>query len=161
MTERDLTKKHKTMLEKFNMMTRVDESDLSAQLAKNSSLMFSIGVMKADAEFQKDTAENRVKVMEAKVDKMIRNESKRKPSEEAIKKRIARHPKVIAAQRAYHEAKWKFNVCWTAATSISQKGEQLTNMAYNYRKELEHGVKSRVSNANKKAKDFGNRKRSK
>lgn len=155
-----LRNKHQGLIEKFEGVVRVDERNLSKEMARNSSLMFQVGVMKADAEYAKDRAENKIKVLEAKVDKQIRDQAsgKKKPSEQQIKARIARHPKIVQAQEDFLEAKWKFSICWTAATSIAQKGEQLTNLAYNYRKELEHGVKSRINSANEKANNYSKAK---
>jgi len=151
-----LREKHKTLIQKLEMAVKLDERNMSEEMARNSSLMFQVGLMKADAEFQKDKAENKVKIVEAKIDKQIREAAsgKRKPSEQQIKARVIRDPKVIQALEDFFEAKWKFSVCWTASTSIAQKGEQLANLGYNYRKEMEHGVKSRIGKANDKANSY-------
>lgn len=142
-------------------MVRVDESDLSKEMASNSSLMFKIGCMKSDAEYLKDRAENKVKVIEANVDKRIRARANggRKPSEDQIKKQIARNNEVKAAQEEYIEAKHKFNICWAAASSIAQKGDQLTNLAYNYRKELEYGAKGRLQRAKDRTKKLSSKRK--
>lgn len=155
-----LKEKHKALIQKLEVAVRLDERNMSQEMARNSSLMFQVGLMKADAEFQKDRAENRVKIVEAKIDKQIRDAAsgKKKPSEQQIKARIARHPKVIQALEDFFEAKWKFSICWTAATSVAQKGEQLAHLGYNYRKELEHGMKSRIGSANEKANEYLNTK---
>lgn len=151
MDENRLKERNQDLLQKFELMVKVDTANLSDEMAKNSARMFKINSMKADAEYLKDKAELRIKVLESFVDRQVRKSSKKKLTEQQIKQRIVRHPKVREAHDRYFEAKWKFNTCWAAASSIAQKGDQLTNLANNYRKELDHGMKSRVKKINASA----------
>ncbi len=156
-----LRKKHSKLIEQLELVTRVNPSRLSRDMARLSSLIFRIGVMKSDAEFSKDQAENRIGVIEARIDKKIRAKynGKRKPSEQQIKTMVQAHPLVMEAKDAFIESKWKHSVCWSAASSLVQKGNQLSNLAYNYRKELEQGITGRVKDerAKKKSSRFSGR----
>ncbi len=159
MEENQLRKKYAGLTKELGVMVKVDQANLSEEMARNSSRMFRINLMKADAEYLKDKAEDTVKVLEARLDKQIRIASvKKKPSEQQIKQRLARSPEICEAREKFFEAKWRFNVCWAAASSIAQKGDQLSNLAYNYRKELEHGFKSRVGNVNKAVENLTKKK---
>jgi hypothetical protein len=117
-------------------------------MAQLSSSAFYIGVAKADAEYEMDKAKAKLKVTKARIDKRIRElaakSGKRKPTEKVIEQRIVRHPEVCKVADVYAEARWKFNVCWAAMRAISDKGQQLTNMAYNHRKELEFNYKRKI-----------------
>jgi hypothetical protein len=154
--------KYQKMLGRFKVAARIDRNKLSSEMAQNSALLFNVGVSKANAEYDKDKAESRVEVIEARIDKQIRKKASkgRKPSEAQIKTQVARHPDVVAAKDVLAEAKWKFNVCWAAVNSVVQKGDQLSNLAYNYRKELEHGLSSRVNEktASERVKNFKSNK---
>lgn len=143
-----MKQRHKKLLDRLGLMTKVDKENLTDEMCKNSSRMFTINLLKADAEFIRDNAEDAIKIIEAKIDRKVRVSSDKKLSEQAIKQKIIIHPSVVQARERYAEAKWKCNVCWAAVSSIAQKGEQLSNLGYNYRKELEHGVKDRIKSTN-------------
>lgn len=153
----DLKAKHQGLLDRFKMFTRVNRENLSKDMARNSSLMFHVGEMKAQAEFAKDKAERKIELAEARADKRIRSKynGKKKPSEQQIKGMVQLDAEVKAAKDEFIEAKYKHNVCWSAVSSIAEKGNQLTNLAYNYRKELEHGTRSRVKEERAKHKADG------
>lgn len=142
----ELRKKHKKLREKFSLFTKLDKARLNTEMQRISSMTYSVGETKATAEYEMDMAESRLEVIEAKTDRRIRAKftGKRKPSEQQIKSMVLRHPDVMRAREAFIEAKWKHNLCWAAVKAMDQKGNQLTNMAYNYRKELDRGLGSKV-----------------
>ena len=146
--QKNLRMKNRRLLDKFKLSTKLDKSQLSKEMAQLSSSAFYIGVAKADAEYEMDKAKAKLKVTKARIDKRIREiankAGKRKPTEKVIEQRIVKHPDVCQVASEYAEAKWKFNVCWAAMRAISDKGQQLTNMAYNHRKELEFNYRRKI-----------------
>jgi len=145
-----LREKYSNLISGFENNAKLNRSKLSSEMARNSSLVFNIGMIKSDAELQMDTAENRIKLIESKVDKSIRKKfkGKKKPSEANIKAMIGTHSMVVEAVDQYLETKWKHSVCWAAVNSITQKGQQLTNIGLMRRKELDAGVvRSKASSA--------------
>lgn len=158
-----LKEKHKKLRMKFKGFVKVDKSGLNREMIEIASISFAVGEIKATSEYEQDMAEKNLEVTEARIDKSIRDKfsGKRKPSEQQIKNMTIRHPKVIAAREAFIEAKWKHNLCWAATNAVAQKGNQLTNLAYNYRKELDRGVGGKVkqSAAREKGKEYMKKER--
>lgn len=162
MTENELKLKYKSMRERFKGLVQVDKSRLTKEMTEIASNVFVIGDAKAQAEYDMGMAEKNLEVVEARIDKKLRTKpsGKRKPSEAELKRMVARHSLVIAAHQQFAEAKYKFNVCWAAVNAITQKGTQLSNLAYNYRKELDSGMASKVreTKAQNKGKEYLNKK---
>lgn len=148
MEENQLRNKYGKLISQFSLWVKVDQAQLSEEMSKNSSRMFNVNCMKADAEYLKDKAEDAVKVMESNLDKKIRiSAMKKKPSEVQIKQQLARNPQICEARERFFEAKWRFNICWAAASAIAQKGDQLKNLGHIRLKEMEHGGKARIINS--------------
>ena len=152
----ELKEKNKRLMDKFDVITKLDKSQLSKEMAQLSSAAFFVGVAKADAEYEMDKAKARLKVTKAKIDKQIRSiankSASKKLTEKVIEQRIVKHPDVCRVADECADAKWKFNVCWAAMRAISDKGQQLTNIAYNHRKELEFNYKRKIKDKRVKEK---------
>lgn len=142
--QHDFRDKHKKRIDRFKAYSKLDEANLSKEMATLSSQIFHVGQVKADAEDKMDRAKDRLAVTKAKVDKQLRQRfsGKEKLSESAITSRIIRHKDVVKAGDEFHDAKWLFNVCWAAMNSMNKKSEQLIAMANDRRKEMEYGMKS-------------------
>jgi len=151
-----LKSKNNTLLDFFTKATKINRHNLSKNLAENSALMFRIGVIKADAELLMGRAKNKVEVVKSAVDKAIRksNKGSKKLTEAAIKTRIDRHELVMAATDLYLEAKWKSNICETAAHSIKEKGENLRAKGYQRKAEARLGSSRIQHDAEDKVKDY-------
>lgn len=158
-----LKEKHKKLRMKFKGFVQVDKARLNNEMIQIASITYAVGEIKATSEYEMNMAEKNLEVTEAKIDKSIRDKfsGKRKPSEQQIKSMVLRNPKVLAAREAFIEAKWKHNICWAATNAVSQKGNQLTNLAYNYRKELDRGLGGKVkeSKVREKGKEYMNKER--
>ena len=61
--KKDLRSKNKKLLGKFELITKLDKSQLSKEMAKLSSDVFYVGMAKSDAEFEMDKAKARLNLM--------------------------------------------------------------------------------------------------
>ena len=140
----DFKTKYKKRVKRFTVYSKLDEANLSKEMATLSSYIFHVGQTKADAEDSMDRAKDRLAITKAKVDKDLRQRysGKTRISEAAMTARITRHKDVVRIGNEYREAKWLFNVCWAAMNSLNKKSEQLIAMANDRRKELEYGMRS-------------------
>lgn len=140
----DIKDKFKKRSSIFKKMSRIDPNNLIGAMAKNASNMFFVGEAKAEAEYKKNQLESRLKIIKAKVDKTIRDKvSGKKPSENEIKSRIARHPDVVVVVGQLNEATYLLNLCWTAVGAVGEKGKQLSNMVYSRELQAKLIAKSR------------------
>lgn len=140
-------KQTKVLLRRFNFSTDVDRGNLSKEMAKISSIIFRIGVVKAEAEARMGQAEARIDVVKAKVGRRIKSKVLEEGDKLTIPELVARvqcSKQVQEAIQDHIDQKFKFNVCWAATNSASAKANQLTNISNNYRKELDAGIHSRV-----------------
>lgn len=130
---KDIKDKYEKRSMTFKKMSKIDPNNLAGAMAKNASNMFFVGEAKAEAEYKKNQLESRLKITKAKVDKAIRATAPlgKKPSENEIKSRIAKHSDVVEVVKQLNEATYVLNLCWTAVGAIGEKGKQLTNMTYN------------------------------
>lgn len=115
----------------------ISKDTMNREMSRIHSQIFSVGLLKAEKERNMNKAKAKMIVMKAKVDKKIRKTASKKPSEREIEKRVACHPSVCRAADEYADAKFEFNVCWAAVNALNAKADQLANISYNYRKELE------------------------
>jgi len=131
---------------------------LSKEMATHHSNTAFVGVQRARAEAIKNRAEAKLKVAKARVDKMLRNKYRdgKKPSEKEIENRVACHPMVCEAANECITARFEFNIMWAMVSSMSQKNEQLTNLAHDRRKELSSGKTSRVMKEERVRKKLNN-----
>jgi len=136
------------VFDKFQFYSKVDKTNLEKEMQQLPSRIFKVGLEKALAEEKMGKAKARLKVMKARVYvdlcKKAGDEGKRKPSEKMLEHRVAKHKEVCAIADEYETAKKDFNICWAAANALSAKEQMLTNIAYNHRKEMEVGIRSRV-----------------
>lgn len=134
--------------ERFQVFTQIDKGNLSKEMVQLPSVMFQVGVAKAAAEEKMGRAKAKLKVVKAKVYiAIVKREGakgKRKPSEKTLEHRVAKHPMVCQAADAYETAKKDFNICWAATNALSAKSQMLSNIAFNYRRELEMKVHDKV-----------------
>lgn len=144
---------------RMNVWSKVTKETLSKEMAQQASRVFWVGEQKANAEYELDRAKSNLKVVKAKVEASIRKRASKKPTEKEIEGRVAKHDLVCKAADLVAEKKRIFNILWAAQNSLNSKGEQMTNMAYNYRKELDAGNRSRVREESAKQKSKNIRRR--
>ena len=126
--------------------------------------MFTIGLKKSEAEYLMDKAKSRYEMLIATVKREISNaRSKKKLTIPQIEAKAKSDKRVRRALNEYNEAKYIYNVTDIAFKYIKEKGQQMTNLAMNYRKELEHGYikESKGDRVNHKMRDKSVKKRSK
>lgn len=153
-----IKKKYKAKVAGFKRQVKINRANLSKDIARNSSYLFSAGLNKSFAEKLRDKAKVNVEVVRAKVrEKIEKSKGDKRLTIPQLESRVSSHPEVIQAEMDLVEAKYAFNVCFSAVESLKEKGQQLTNLAYNYRKEMEHGYVKEAKE--KRVKDkFKNRK---
>lgn len=149
----------KTKVERWKKSVTVSDMSpkkLSRELARQSTLIFNAGLVKAEAEAKKGSASAALKVMRAKIYEMYKN--KQKMTEKELEHMVTKHPKVCRTAKRYNRAKYNFNVALAYVSAMKTKGDMLQALAYNYRKELdtighskirEKSVEHKVRNWNK------------
>lgn len=136
----------KERLKDMGLQKPITLGSLSKEMATHHANSAFVGVLRARAEAEKNRAESRLKVAKARVDRMLRGKTRdgKKLTEKEIENRIAAHPEVCEAANESIKARFEFNIMWAMVTAMSQKNEQLTNLAHDRRKELSSGKTSRV-----------------
>lgn len=139
--------KRKALMKRMRFDPDVDVSNLSREMAKISSFIYRIGIVKAEAEHKMDTAKARIDVVKAKVAKHIKKkvlEQGDKLTVVELEGYVQSHKMTIEAVNNHIDRKYEHNVCWAAFSSAQSKANQLTNLSMNYRKELDAGINSKV-----------------
>jgi hypothetical protein len=138
-----LRKQHKKKIDRFKQWVKVNSSNLDGEIATVASRLFTVGLKLGEAERLKDRAESileqtvaRVKLKWAK--KQVKGKKLTIPEQSA---RTDIDPSVIEAREIYYDAKYVYNICKSAATSMKEKGNQLTNLANNKRAELNSNIR--------------------
>ncbi len=137
----------KVLMKRFNYDADVDRGNLSKEMARVSSFIFRIGVVKAEAEAKVDKAKARIDVIKAKAGRRIKRKALDKGDKLTVHELNAKidcSKQVQEAIQDHIDRKFDHNVCWAAANSASAKANQLTNISMNYRKELDAGISSKV-----------------
>ena len=133
-----LKEKHKKKINRFKKYTTINLKKLDEELSMNASRLYSAGMNKADAEFIMDKA------------KAIWKNEKSKSTMKWSKKRIdgkkltipqvtakvESDTKVLACEMTYLDAKYVFNLCEAAVYGVKEKGQQLANISFNKRAEM-------------------------
>lgn len=134
----------------------IQHSDLSASMHDQASLFVHYGVLAAKAAKQVDDLKLRVELVEAKVDKIIRDEAAsatdaegnpapRKLTEALITKEIARHPLMTEATRLLNEAKYVEALSKTAVESFRHRKDMLVQLGAQGRAEMEGEIRVAVA----------------
>lgn len=153
-----LKKKHKKKVDRFKRWVRINPVNIDEELRKNPSRLFSVGLKLGEAELLMDKAKAIWDRVEGQA-KMYWSKKKRGDGKSytipQIEAKVSCDDGVLKARETYIEAKYIFNICKSAAASMKEKGQQLTNIAnnrraeskYNYVKEgKEERVKKRLKN---------------
>jgi len=133
-----LKEKYKKRLDKFNQWVKIDKNNLSKEMAENPYYLHFAGNKKSEADFLLRRAEYNLKRAESRAFKRIKKSEK--ISDTGAKLKIPLDKEVIEAQNECLEMSYLSNICTIATRSLVHKGEQITNMAYNYRKELDYNL---------------------
>lgn len=106
----------------------IDPYKLDQEWIRHSQLVLKYNEACADARRDVDLAKEDVDLSEAEADNEIRENSEKKPPEDAIKKLIVAHPKVQEARRNHVEAKYVLGKLQAACSAIDAKGKALENL---------------------------------
>lgn len=106
----------------------IDPYNLDQEWLRHSQLVLKYNEALAEARRDMDLAKEDVDLSEAEADNEIREQSEKKPPEDAIKKLIVAHPKVQEARRALVEAKFVFGKLQAGCSAIDAKGKALENL---------------------------------
>lgn len=133
-----LKEKHKKKIKRFKKMTTLNPKALDEELSRNSSRLNSAGMSKADAEFIMDKAKA---IWKREKSKASMKWSKQKVDGKKlnipqVEAKVGSCLKVMEAEMDYLEAKYVFNLCETAVHSVKEKGQQLANISFNKRAEM-------------------------
>ena len=147
MNIKELEKKNRKTTKRFDNWAKIDRSNLDSEMSKNGSRLFSVGKKIAKAEFIRDSAKSKLKQTEARARKRLSTKKVKGKSLTIpqVNARIDIAPEVIEAESLLNEANYVVNLCKSAASSMKEKGQHLTNLSNNKRAELNSNVRSRVS----------------
>jgi hypothetical protein len=140
----EIQEKYAEKIELFKRISTINDTNLNDEIRQSSALIFKVGLEKTNAEFMMNNAEHLLKLTEARIEKVIRSDGTEKKTESLIKSAVTRNPKVIKAKEDYLSKQYYFNLCVTAYKAVLERSQQISNLCYNYRKELEHNNKHEV-----------------
>ena len=142
---KDLKKKHKKKIDMFKLWTKINSGNLDREIDEVSSKLFSVGLKLGEAELIRDKLKTKLKQINAKArlkwsKKKIKGKSLTIPKVDAY---VDTDPDVMAIEELLNEANYVLNICKSAASSMKEKGQQLTNVANNRRAELNKNIRHR------------------
>lgn len=129
-------KKNKKKEKNFKLWTKI--SNVDGDRRKNSSRMFTIGKNLAYAELIMDKAKSFFEQSKAKA-RMRWSKKKvddKKLTIPQVEANVISDTKVLKAENDYLQSKYFYNVCKSAAASMKEKGQQLTNITNSRNAEL-------------------------
>ena len=134
----EIKEKYKKRVERFNQWSKIDRNNINKEMAQNPYHLHFAGNKKSEADFLLRRAEYKLKRAESRAFKKIKKKSK--ITDTSAKLQIPLDKEVIEAQNECLEMLYLSNICTIATRSLVHKGEQITNIAYNYRKELDYNL---------------------
>lgn len=124
---------NKDEIKEFDNLIDIDKARLDDECENQPYLVWEYGKGLAKAILLADEAKAEIKVVEAEVDKAIREapedyglSAKRKPSEEAVKKAIVRSDEWKEAIKKYNKALYRVNMFETAAKTLDHRRTSLS-----------------------------------
>lgn len=158
-----LKKKYKKKRQKLKSMVKVKRNSLEQELSMNPARLFSAGINKTNAEFIMGKAKANLKSTKARIKlkwsrKTVGGKKLTIPQLDA---QVDSDKDVMKAEIQFLEAQYVFSLCETAVHAMKEKGQQLSNIAYNHRAEMnyghvreskEHRLKEEFNKKNKKNK---------
>jgi len=142
---KDLKKKHSKKIDRFKIWVKINLSNLDNEISQLSSRLFSVGLKAGEAELIRDKLKAKLKQTEGRArfkysQKKVKGKSLTIPQ---VNARIDIEPEVMEAEELLNEANYILNICKSAASSMKEKGQQLTNIANNKRAELNNNIRRR------------------
>lgn len=116
----------------------INQFDLSFSMMRQAGLFAYYSECAAKAERQLDQLEQMKDVVEARLDKMVRDRAVAegtKITEAQVKAQITLDPKMIAIRTAVNKAKMIASLCKSAADSFRHRRDMLIQMSFNAREE--------------------------
>jgi len=133
-----LKDKYKNRIKRFNQWVKIDRKNINKEMSENPYYLHFAGNKKSEADFLLRRAEYNLKRAESRAFKRIKK--KGKVTDTSAKLQVPLDKEVIEAQNECLEMSYLSNICTIATRSLVHKGEQITNIAYNYRKELDYNL---------------------
>lgn len=142
---KDLKEKHKKKIDRFKLWTKINSGNLDREIDEVSSKLNSVGLNLGEAELIRDKLKAKLKQTQARsrlkwFGKKIKGKSLTIPKVDA---HVDIDPGVIQIEELLNEANYVVNICKSAASSMKEKGQQLTNVANNRRAELNKNIRHR------------------
>jgi hypothetical protein len=120
----------------FMKDVKIDETALDIELLIQAEQLMQYGQLMAQAKKEEEEAVMNLEVLTAKYDKAIREEPAKfgleRITETAISGAIKRQKRIMDAEQALLEAKYRVNVFSYAYTAIKAKGDNLSNLVKLY-----------------------------
>ena len=134
----EIKQKHKKRKLKLEQIAKVDRTNIDKEMSSNSANLFFVGSKKSEADFLLSRADFNLKRVKARAFERIKK--KDNLTDTATNQRVLKDPEVIEAQNTYLEMQYLSNLYQSSVLAVKQKGEQITNIGHNYRKELDRGL---------------------
>jgi hypothetical protein len=106
----------------------IDESALDIEWLRQPYLMLEYGMYCADKRKEMDVYKEEIKLVEAKLDKKIRESSERKMTESELNRMIAMQPEYQEAVKRYINAKYEYEIASAAVRALETKKSALENL---------------------------------
>lgn len=116
----------------------IDQLDLSMSMMKQAGHFAYYSTMAAQAQHQCDRMEQMQDIVEARLDKKIRDRNiaeGTKTTEAQIKAQVNLEPDMIAIKTAVNKARMVATLCKSAADSFRHRRDMLIQMSFNSREE--------------------------
>ena len=118
--------------------TSINPTDIDSELIRMASLYSRFGILAARARSQRDTRKTNLELVEAKLDKLLRDkfaEKGEKVTENKIRSELVLQKSYVDAVRELNEANSILSVTETALTSLEMKRDMLVQLNKNSERE--------------------------
>lgn len=122
----------------FMQATAIKASDLDSELIRMASLYARFGIVAAQARSQRDFCKTNLELVEAKLDKLLRDkfaEKGEKVTENKIRSELVLQKAYVDAVSELNEANTILSVAETALTSLEMKRDMLVQLNKNAERE--------------------------
>lgn len=122
----------------FTAATSINPTDLESEMINMAALYSRFGVLTAKARSQRDAAKSRLELVEAKLDKTLRDEMAEKGekvTENKLRSEIVMRKAYLDAVKTLNEANSILSVAETALMSLQMKRDMLVQLNKNAERE--------------------------
>lgn len=140
--------------ERANKDVQINSAAISEAFYDQASLFLHYATLEARAAHQVDKCKQLLKIVEARVDKMIRDEAAedgKKLTESMIDKEIQRHPKIVDMTKSLNEARMQLSLVEGVVEAMRHRRDMLVQIGANTRIEMQGEMRLAISDAKKEA----------